>query len=121
MKIDWSGIETFTPSGAAVRLTDDLSIEWKPDGAVAAQAEILHHLGHEVIRITTSPGNGWLRMHLKVDPEDKPALGARFILSASGPGTEVALKPFIAVTNLQTGKRRDVAAAPGARMTLLRG
>lgn len=122
MQTDWTGTETFSRSGSALHLTEALSVEWQPSiGTPPVQADFLRRPDQTVLRITTSPGDGWVRMHLKVEAESKPVLGASFVIAASGAGGGATLKPFIAVTNLQNDRRKDVPAAPGARMQLENG
>ncbi|MEQ8292270.1 MAG: glycosyltransferase [Roseovarius sp.] len=122
MRSDWTGKEAFSQSGSALQLTEDLSLEWRDTaGAPPARADFIFYQGRPVIRIATSPGQGWIRLHLKVKPENKPALGARFVMLPLHAEKRAIVKPFVAVTNLRTRHRTDLAAAPGARMPLERG
>lgn len=119
MRSDWSGTGTFPTSGSAMQLSDAVSVEWRSSATASpVTANLLNYLGHPTIRIVTAPGEGWVRLHLKVNPEDKPVLGARFVILPLSSDKSAVLKPFVAVTNLRTGSRAEVPAAPPVRLKL---
>ena len=114
--------EPFATMPSGLRLTDILSVEWSPGLTEApARAEHINVGDQPVIRLITAPGQGWVRLHLRADPDEAPILAARFVIAADNGQRRTTLTPFAVTTNRSNDRRKEIPTAPASKLELATG
>ncbi|MCP4539902.1 MAG: glycosyltransferase [Chloroflexi bacterium] len=123
MPIDFQKIKKRFSSGISaksngLKLTKELSAEWKLPPESPIETSIATIDGVKVVRFVTQAGMGWVRLHLEVPAQPAPVLGIRFLIRITTSDKTTSVKPFVVASKLGTRQRNEIPTAPSTRIKI---